>query len=199
MKKYIRYGVLLGIILVAAVIVFVAFQKKETKINSESVSLAIYEQELTGEDMEESINSISKFEKNDKFELGDKSNIGQGFTAYFNVNYNKELKNKIKKVTYQIEFTEEANKYCIKHSQVAETPFDNYLRDNNVKEGKSRILIEGIKRSLTEKELLDVLLKCKIILHVEYKNGDTENKTIKFENVKTEINSIDGENPFVTD
>lgn len=170
-------NVVLGVIIVAVVLIFIVifFEKKsKTKlIKSDSLSVNFYNEEIDTKKMIEGLsgNGLYYLDKNKEFNTDTLSSEREKpFTAYYEITYDKSLRDKIDKVNYQINYSDEGNRICISDECACDEPFAEFVTQG-ADEGKQVIVVHGVIMGKDEEEIINILKSNTITQYIEYSNG----------------------------
>lgn len=187
------------ILIIGCCLIFCLYHKLfKEKIQCETIHINFFKNNINTKEFLEGLqeedfwNENNYKIKNIDFEyMGDDSEYEKAFTAYYQIKFDKSLKDKVKNVGYEINFTDDMNYLCVMHNGVVDNPFDNFATHGR-KDGAYIVIINGIMSGKSEDEIIKILKKCSISLYIEYSDGKIEEKKVHFGDALIETNHFDG-------
>ncbi|MDE7157601.1 MAG: hypothetical protein K2O02_06580 [Lachnospiraceae bacterium] len=183
LKKRIIVSAILLIIAVA--IYFSYFRKKEKEdIYPDQIYFNIAECEIDLEKLADLEGDVfwqehGEYIKCPDFDYKDTEELGDFFTAYCCVGFNKKLYGKITEVGMEWEIPKEGENNFIYYRICNERPFEGmFLKDDG--DGHCRMIWKGVTRNKTYEEIRQMAKEAVIHLNIQYADGTQETKRVTF-------------------
>ncbi len=165
---------------------YIFFDKKENEdIYPDMINFNIAECEIDLEKLAELENDTfwlnhADYIKCPDFNYKETMELGDFFTAYCCVGFNKKLNGKITEVSMEWEIPKEGKNNFIYYRICNDRPFEGmYLKDNG--DGHCRMIWKGVTRNKTDEEIIQMAKEVVIYLNIQYEDGRKETKQMTFE------------------
>ncbi len=186
--KRLKKRVFITLVLVIFIVMFFCYKifwdREKKEIYCESLMAHIYDNEINlerfAELQEQSYwTTHMNYKKFEDFDFKSMGNLGNIFEVWYCIGFDKSLNGKIKEIASKVELPEEAKDNLMYYFTDGEQPFEGFRLEENG-DGTYLVFMYGVTRNKNMEEIKDLFQNITIQLYIQYEDGNTETKPIKF-------------------